>query len=122
MANHPLASRLAPASVLIDVTALEQAYHENRPDPGDPRERVALGTSGHRGSPFYTRIDVPATPVQKAHLQELDPADVKASALVGEPITAKLTRAAGNNEPIGGLKVVASSGWFAARPSGTEDI
>ena len=55
-------------------------------------------------------------------MQKLDPADVKASDLAGEPITAKLTRAPGNNAPIGGLKVVAATGWFAARPSGTENI
>jgi phosphoglucomutase len=74
------------------------------------------------GSPYYTRIDAPATPEQKAKLQKLSPEAVKESALAGEPITAKLTKAPGNNAPIGGLKVVAGSGWFAARPSGTENI
>ncbi len=74
------------------------------------------------GTPYYTRIDAPATPQQQARLQKLSPGDVKASMLAGEPITARLTRAPGNNAPIGGLKVVAASGWFAARPSGTENI
>ena len=74
------------------------------------------------GTPYYTRIDAPATPEQKASLQRLSPEAVKASDLAGEPITAKLTRAPGNQAPIGGLKVIAKSGWFAARPSGTENI
>jgi phosphoglucomutase len=74
------------------------------------------------GSPIYTRIDAPATPEQKAKLQKLSPEAVKESELAGEPITAKLTRAPGNDAPIGGLKVVAANGWFAARPSGTENI
>jgi phosphoglucomutase len=74
------------------------------------------------GTPYYTRIDAPATPDQKAKLQKLSPDAVKESDLAGEPITAKLTKAPGNNAPIGGLKVVAASGWFAARPSGTENI
>ncbi|MGD0570164.1 MAG: phosphoglucomutase (alpha-D-glucose-1,6-bisphosphate-dependent) [Candidatus Sulfotelmatobacter sp.] len=74
------------------------------------------------GCPYYTRIDAPATPEQKAKLQKLSPEAVKESDLAGEPITAKLTKAPGNNAPIGGLKVVTESGWFAARPSGTENI
>jgi phosphoglucomutase len=74
------------------------------------------------GSPLYTRIDAPASPEQKAKLQKLSPDAVKESDLAGERITAKLTKAPGNNAPIGGLKVVAESGWFAARPSGTENI
>jgi phosphoglucomutase len=74
------------------------------------------------GTPYYTRVDAPATPEQKAKLQELSPDAVKESNLAGEPITAKLTKAPGNGAPIGGLKVVAENGWFAARPSGTENI
>ena len=74
------------------------------------------------GTPYYTRIDAPATPEQKAKLAKLTPDAVKESDLAGEPITAKLTKASGNDAPIGGLKVVAESGWFAARPSGTENI
>jgi phosphoglucomutase len=74
------------------------------------------------GAPRYTRIDAPATPEQKAKLEKLSPEAVAASTLAGDPITAKLTRAPGNGAPIGGLKVVTASGWFAARPSGTENI
>jgi phosphoglucomutase len=74
------------------------------------------------GDPLYTRIDAAATPEQKARLGKLSPADVTAATLAGEAIEAKLTRAPGNDAPIGGLKVVAKSGWFAARPSGTENI
>ena len=87
-------------------------------DPGEHyREMVAeFGTS------YYTRIDKPATPEQKSKLQRLSPTAVKESNLAGERMTAKLSRAPGNDAPIGGLKVVAANGWFAARPSGTEDI
>jgi phosphoglucomutase len=74
------------------------------------------------GTPYYTRVDAAATPEQKARLKKLSPEDVKASTLAGEPITARLTRAPGNDAEIGGLKVVAENGWFAARPSGTEDV
>jgi phosphoglucomutase len=74
------------------------------------------------GSPFYTRIDAPATPEQKARLSGLSPDNVRATTLAGEPITARLTRAPANDAAIGGLKIVAEHGWFAARPSGTENI
>jgi phosphoglucomutase len=74
------------------------------------------------GQPYYTRLDVPASAEQKAVLASLSPDAVKESQLAGEPITARLTRAPGNNAPIGGLKVVATNGWFAARPSGTENV
>jgi phosphoglucomutase len=74
------------------------------------------------GSPFYTRIDAPASDEQKRKLQKLSSDSVKESQLAGEPILAKLTKAPANHAPIGGLKVVARSGWFAARPSGTENI
>lgn len=74
------------------------------------------------GTSYYTRVDSPATPAQKARLKQLSPEDVRATTLAGEPIIAKLTRAPGNNEPFGGLKVVTEHGWFAARPSGTEDL
>jgi phosphoglucomutase len=74
------------------------------------------------GRPYYTRIDRPATREQKAKLGALAPESVRASSLAGEPITARLTNAPGNGASIGGLKVVAESGWFAARPSGTENI
>jgi len=87
----------------------------------DPGEHYAELTSKF-GSPCYTRIDASATPEEKALLQKLSPEAVKESNLAGEPITAKLTRAPGNGAPIGGLKVVAKNGWFAARPSGTENV
>ena len=74
------------------------------------------------GTPYYTRIDAPATPEQKTKLSALSPDSVRESELAGEAITAKLTRAPGNQTAIGGLKVVAKNGWFAARPSGTENI
>jgi phosphoglucomutase len=74
------------------------------------------------GAFHYTRIDAPATPEQKARLQKLSPEDVRATSLAGEPIETRLTRAPSNDEPIGGLKIVARRGWFAARPSGTENV
>lgn len=87
-------------------------------DPGEHYHEV----TEEFGSPCYSRIDSPATPDEKAKLQRLSPDAVKDTALAGEPIIAKLTRAPGNDAPIGGLKVATSSGWFAARPSGTESI
>jgi phosphoglucomutase len=74
------------------------------------------------GTPWYTRIDVPATPAERAAMEHLSPETVMAKELAGEPILAKLSVAPGNKAPIGGLKVITASGWFAARPSGTEDI
>ena len=74
------------------------------------------------GDPAYARVDAPATREERAALAQLRPEDVTATELAGEPITAKLTTAPGNGAPIGGLKVVTESGWFAARPSGTEDV
>ena len=87
----------------------------------DPGEHYR-GLTAEFGTPYYTRIDAPATPEQKARLEKLSPEGVTAATLAGEPITGKLTRAPGNGAPIGGLKVVAADGWFAARPSGTENI
>jgi phosphoglucomutase len=87
----------------------------------DPGEHYRALT-GELGTPYYTRIDAPATPEQKARLAKLSPEAVEELQLAGESITAKLTRAPGNDAPIGGLKVTARSGWFAARPSGTENI
>ena len=103
--------------LIMDLLAAEITARTGK-DPGEHyRELTAeFGTS------YYTRIDAPATPEQKAKLKKLSPEAVTASTLAGEPITAKLTRAPGNNAPIGGLKVVTASGWFAARPSGTENI
>jgi phosphoglucomutase len=74
------------------------------------------------GASAYERVDAPATPEQKARLAKLSPDEITASELAGERITALLTAAPGNRAPIGGLKVVTPSGWFAARPSGTEDV
>ena len=87
-------------------------------DPGEHYQEL----TAEFGTPFSTRIDAPATPAQKAKLAKLSPDAVKESQLAGEPITAKLTKAPGNNASIGGLKVIAADGWFAARPSGTENI
>jgi phosphoglucomutase len=87
----------------------------------DPGEHY-LELTREFGTPYYTRIDAAATPEQKARLLRLSPEAVKESTLGGERITSKLTRAPGNNAAIGGLKVVAANGWFAARPSGTENI
>jgi phosphoglucomutase len=86
-----------------------------------PSELYAAQTARH-GRPAYARIDAPATREQKAALGRLSPEQVTASELAGEPITARLTAAPGNGAPIGGLKVTTESGWFAARPSGTEDV
>jgi phosphoglucomutase len=87
-------------------------------DPGEHYRHL----TAEFGTPYYTRIDAPATPTQKARLGQLSPEAVEASQLAGEAITATLTTAPGNAAPIGGLKVIARTGWFAARPSGTENI
>jgi phosphoglucomutase len=103
--------------LLLDLLAAEITARTGK----DPGEHYGELTDAF-GTPYYTRIDAPATPEQKAALEKLSPEAVKASTLAGEPITARLTRAPGNNAPIGGLKVVAANGWFAARPSGTENL
>jgi phosphoglucomutase len=87
-------------------------------DPGDLYRELTR----EFGEPAYQRIDAPATPAQKAILAKLSPPQVAASELAGEKITSLLTKAPGNDAPIGGLKVVTPSGWFAARPSGTEEV
>ena len=87
----------------------------------DPGEHYRLLTERF-GTPCYTRIDAPASPAQKAAFRKLLPEAVSATTLAGDPITDKLTRAPGNDADIGGLKVVSSGGWFAARPSGTENV
>ena len=74
------------------------------------------------GRPYYDRVDAPANTAQKAALKKLSPSDVEASELAGEKIIDKLTCAPGNGAAIGGLKVVTENGWFAARPSGTENV
>src|SRR5205823_1851964 len=103
--------------IIMDLLAAEITATTGK-DPGVHYQEM----TARLGTPYYTRIDAPATPEQKARLKKLSPEDVKASTLAGEPITAKLTRAPGNGAEIGGLKVVAENGWFAARPSGTEDV
>jgi phosphoglucomutase len=74
------------------------------------------------GAPAYRRVDTPATPEQKAALGALSESDITATELAGDPITGILTKAPGNGAPIGGLKVTTATGWFAARPSGTENV
>ena len=102
---------------IMDLLAAEITARTGK-NPGEHYQEL----TAEFGIPYYTRIDAPATPEQKAKLQKLSLDAVKESDLAGEPISAKLTRAPGDNAPIGGLKVVAQSGWFAARPSGTENI
>ncbi len=87
-------------------------------DPGQHYEELRR----EFGTPYYTRVDQPATPAQKAQLKKLSPESVSANELAGEPILHKLTRAPANDAAIGGLKVVSENGWFAARPSGTENV
>jgi phosphoglucomutase len=102
---------------IMDLLAAEITAVTDK-DPGEHfREFVS-----EFGVPYYTRIDAAATPEQKAKLLKLSATDVKESDLAGEPILDKLTTAPGNGAPVGGLKVVTKSGWFAARPSGTENI
>jgi phosphoglucomutase len=103
--------------IIMDLLAAEITARTGK-DPGDHfREIIA-----ELGATYYTRIDVPAKLEQKAKLQELSPDDVREKALAGDPILEKLTRAPGNAAPLGGLKVVTANGWFAARPSGTENV
>jgi phosphoglucomutase len=103
--------------LIMDLLAAEITARTGK-DPGEHYREIAA----EFGTAHYTRIDAPASAEQRARLAGLAPAAVTASSLAGEPIIAKLTRATGNDAPIGGLKVVAARGWFAARPSGTEDI
>ncbi len=103
--------------LLLCLLAAEMTARTGK-DPGVLYRAIAA----KHGTPFYTRIDAPATPAQKAALKKLSPAAVTATELAGEKITAKLTNAPGNNAAIGGLKVATANGWFAARPSGTENI
>jgi phosphoglucomutase len=102
---------------IMDLLAAEITARTNK-DLGELYQELTT----EFGTPYYTRIDAPATPDQKARLQELSPDAIANDTLAGEPITAKLNSAPGNGAPIGGLKVVTDIGWFAARPSGTENI
>jgi phosphoglucomutase len=103
---------LIPCLLAAEMTARGGA------DPG----QVYAGLTERFGAPAYRRLDVAATPEEKRVLARLSPDQVRGDELAGEPITAVLTRAPGNDAPLGGLKVVTESGWFAARPSGTEDV
>ncbi len=103
--------------ILMDLLAAEMLAVTGK-DPGEQARAIMQ----RLGTPYYTRIDAPATPQQKSVLKKLSPEAVRAKTLAGQPIRAKLTRAPGNGAEIGGLKVVADDGWFAARPSGTEDV
>jgi len=103
--------------LIMDLLASEITARTGK-DPGEHYREL----TAQFGAPLYTRVDAPATPEQKARLRDLTPEAVSASTLAGQPIIAKLTRAPGDDAPIGGLKVVTAGGWFAARPSGTENI
>jgi phosphoglucomutase len=102
---------------IMDLLAAEITARTGK-DPGEHYDAL----TGEFGTPLYTRIDAPATAEQRARLEELSPVSVGTPTLASEPIIQKLTRAPGNDAPIGGLKVVARNGWFAARPSGTEPV
>jgi phosphoglucomutase len=103
--------------LIMDLLAAEMTATTGS-DPGEHYQDL----SAKLGNSFYTRIDAAATPDEKSRLKKLSSDSVKALNLAGEPITEKITRAPGNRAAIGGLKVVSSSGWFAARPSGTENV
>jgi phosphoglucomutase len=103
--------------ILLALLAAEMTATTGK-DPGEHRQEIFAA----HGEPLYARIDEPASPQEKARLKQLAPTDVKGKSLAGEPITGVLTRAPGNGAAIGGLKVTAASGWFAARPSGTENL
>ena len=103
--------------IIMDLLAAEITARSGR-DPGEHYRDL----EARFGSPVYERIDAPASREEKTVLADLSPEQVTATQLAGEPITARLTRAPGNGAAIGGLKVVTANGWFAARPSGTEDI
>ena len=103
--------------LILDLLAAEITAVTGR-DPGEHYQAL----EARFGSPAYERMDAPANAAQKKVLGRLSPELVAATELAGEPIVAKLTRAPGNGAPIGGLKVVTENGWFAARPSGTEDV
>ena len=103
--------------IIMDLLAAEITAKTGR-DPGEHYQNLVELF----GNPIYERMDKPATPEQKAILKRLSPERIQTSMLAGEPIVAKLTNAPGNGAPIGGLKVLTENGWFAARPSGTENV
>jgi phosphoglucomutase len=103
--------------IILDLLAAEMTARTGK-DPGEHYREIA----DQFGPTYYARADQAATPAQKAVLKKLSPQSVADTTLAGDPITAKLTHAPGNNAAIGGLKVVTANGWFAARPSGTENV
>jgi len=103
--------------LIMGLLAAEMMARSGR-DPG----QIYQGLTDKLGRSYYQRIDAPATAAQKAALKKLSPKDVGASTLAGDPITSRLSNAPGNDAPIGGIKVTSKNGWFAARPSGTEDV
>jgi len=103
--------------LILGLLAAEMMARSGR-DPG----QIYQGLTDKLGRSYYQRIDAPATAAQKAALKKLSPKDVGASTLAGDPITSRLSNAPGNDAPIGGIKVTSKNGWFAARPSGTEDV
>jgi len=103
--------------LIMDLLAAEMTARTGK-DPGVLYRELTT----HFGTPCYTRIDVPATPAERAAMDHLSPESITAKELAGETILAKLSAAPGNGAPIGGLKVITANGWFAARPSGTENI
>ena len=103
---------IAPALLSAEITA------RTGRDPGDAYRELTR----ELGEPLFARVDAPATPEQKKMLAQLSPAQVTSKELAGDPIQSILTRAPGNDAAIGGLKVITQNGWFAARPSGTEDV
>src|SRR5712671_6421863 len=102
---------------IMDLLAAEITARTGK-DPGEHYREL----TAEFGTPYYTRIEAPATPEQKAKLERLSPEAVTESSLAGEPILDRITRAPGNDAPFGGLKVTTAHGWFAARPSGTENV
>jgi len=103
--------------IILDLLAAEITAKTGK-DPGLHYQAL----EERYGSPVYERMDAPANTAEKARLKKLNPTQVSATSLAGEPIVAKLTEAPGNGDSLGGLKVVTENGWFAARPSGTEDV
>ena len=125
----PICSRFVTYDIALDgtcaayrdaVLALPDVVEWAEQAAAEPQELVEL--EAEFGETAYARVDAPANREQKAKLGRLSPDDVAATELAGEAIVAKLTNAPGNDAPIGGLKVVTESAWFAARPSGTEDV
>ena len=110
-----MTGKLEEQDILVNIRRLVMAYYTKVPDSDINAQRVAFGTC-------YDRIEAKATPEQKKKLKKLSSSQIKHKNLAGEEIKLILTNAPGNNTSIGGLKVVTENGWFAARPSGTEDI